>query len=147
LNSLYLAHDDKFVITPVGHVFELYASHQGGQALRTVFSSPNLHYDRDGSPASFWGLRGSASVRDKILTITAVNPSTSEPRLAEIALRGTIIKAASMKLLSNTDIHAHNTFDQRDVVIPQTKPVSVSEGALVIEFPPASVVALNIQLS
>jgi alpha-N-arabinofuranosidase len=147
LNSLYLAHDDKFVITPVGHVFELYASHQGGQALRSVFSSPNLHYDRDGSPASFWGLRGSASVRDKILTITAVNPSTSEPRLAEIALIGTTIKAASMKLLSNTDIHAHNTFDQGDVVIPQTKPVSVSEGALVIEFPPASVVALNIQLS
>ena len=56
LNSLYLAHEDKFVVTPVGHVFELYASHQGGQGLRTLFSSPNVHYDRDGSGASFWGL-------------------------------------------------------------------------------------------
>ncbi|HMD08507.1 MAG TPA: alpha-L-arabinofuranosidase C-terminal domain-containing protein [Candidatus Acidoferrum sp.] len=147
LNSLYLAHEDKFVITPVGHVFELYLSHQGGQALRTVFSSPNLHYDRDGSPATFWGLRGSASVRDKNLTITAVNPSTNEPRLAEIALRGATFKEASMKFLSNADIHAHNTFDQRDAVIPQTKPVSVSPGALAVEFPPASVVALNIQLT
>jgi alpha-L-arabinofuranosidase len=147
LNSLYLAHEDKFVITPVGHVFEMYASHQGGQALRTVFSAPNLHYDRDGQPASFWGLRGSASMRDKNLTITAVNPSTSEPRLAEITLRGATIKEASMKFLSNPDIHAHNTFDQRDVVVPQTKPLSLSEGALVVEFPLASVVALTIQLN
>ncbi len=147
LNSLYLAHEDKFVITPVGHVFELYASHQGGQALRTVFSSPNLHYDRDGSPATFWGLRGSASVRDKNLTITAVNPSTNEPRLADIALRGATVKQASMSFLSNADIHAHNTFDRREVVIPQTKPLSVSGGLLVVEFPPTSVVALNIQLT
>jgi alpha-N-arabinofuranosidase len=147
LNSLYLAHEDKFVITPVGHVFELYASHQGGQALRTVFSAPNLHYDRDGQSASFWGLRGSASVRDKNLTITAVNPSTSEPRLVEITLRGATVKEASMSFLSNTDIHAHNTFEQRDVVIPQTKTLSVSGGTIVVEFSPASAVALNIPLN
>ncbi|MGB6884286.1 MAG: alpha-L-arabinofuranosidase C-terminal domain-containing protein, partial [Candidatus Acidiferrum sp.] len=113
LNSLYLAHEDKFVITPVGHVFDLYSSHQGGEALRTVFSAPNVHYDRDGQSASYWGLKGSASMRDKNLTITAVNPSTNEPRLAEIALRGATIQEASMRFLSNADIHAHNTFEQR----------------------------------
>jgi alpha-L-arabinofuranosidase len=147
LNSLYLAHEDKFVITPVGHVFELYASHQGGQALRSVFSAPNLRYDRDGQTASFWGLKGSASVRDKTLTITAVNPSTSEARLAEISLRGASIKEASMSFLSHADIHAHNTFEQRDVVVPQTKRLSASEENFVVELLPASVAALNIQLN
>jgi alpha-N-arabinofuranosidase len=147
LNSLYLAHEDKFVVTPVGHVFDLYASHQGGQALRSVFSAPNLSYDRDGQATSFWGLKGSASVRDKNLTITAVNPSTGESRLAEISLRGATVKEASMSFLSNADIRAHNTFDRRDVVVPQTKPLSLSEGALVVEFPPASVAALTIQLN
>jgi len=146
LNSLYLAHEDKFVITPVGHLFELYASHQGGQALRTIFSAPNVQYDRDGQSASFWGLRGSASMRDKNLTITAVNPDTSESRLAEISLRGATVKEASMRFLSNADIHAHNSFEQRDVVVPQTKPLSLSAGSLVVEFPPASVAALTIQL-
>jgi alpha-L-arabinofuranosidase len=131
----------------VGRVFEFYARHQGGQALRTIFSAPNLHYDRDGQAASFWGLRGSASVRDKNLTITAVNPSTNDPRLAEIALRGATVKEASMSFLSNADIHAHNTFEQRDVVVPVTKAVGVSGGTLVVEFPPASVTALNIQLN
>jgi alpha-L-arabinofuranosidase len=147
LNSLYLAHEDKFVITPVGHLFELYASHQGGQALRTIFSAPTLHYDREGKSAAFWGLRGSASVRDKNLTITAVNPSTDEPRLTELALRGATAREASMSFLSNSDIHARNTFDQRDVVVPQRKPVSVSGGTFMVELPPASVVALNIQLN
>jgi alpha-L-arabinofuranosidase len=52
-----------------------------------------------------------------------------------------------MSLLSNADIHAHNTFDQREVVTPQTKSLSVSQGVLVVEFPPASVVALNIELT
>ena len=86
-------------------------------------------------------------MRDKNLTITAVNPSTSEPRLAEIALRGATVKQASMSFLSNADIHAHNTFDQREVVIPQTKPLSVSGGLLVVEFPSTSVIALNFQLT
>jgi len=147
LNSLYLAHEDKFVITPVGRVFELYASHQGGNALRTVFSAPALHYDRDAKPATFWGLKGSASVRDKNLTITVVNPSTSEPRLTEIALRGASVKEARISWISDSDIHAHNTFEQRNLVVPQTKSLGVSGGALVVEFPPASVAALNVQLA
>jgi alpha-L-arabinofuranosidase len=147
LNSLYLAHENNFVVTPVGHAFQLYANHQGGQALRTIFSAPNVSYDRDAKPASFWGLQGSASVRDKTLTITAVNPSTSEPRLAEISLRGASVKGASMTWMSNPDIHAHNTFEQRDVVVPQTKSLSLTGEALVVEFPPASVAALSVQLN
>ncbi|MFI5098142.1 MAG: alpha-N-arabinofuranosidase [Candidatus Acidiferrales bacterium] len=147
LNSLYLAHEDKFVITPVGRVFELYTSHQGGAALRTIFSAPNLHYDRDAKLASFWGLQGSASVREKELTITAVNPSTIEPRLAEIALRGATVKSANMTFLTHSDIHAHNTFEQKDAVVPQTKPLSLNGGSLVVEFPPACVASLNIQLN
>lgn len=147
LNNLYLAHEDKFVITPVGRVFELYASHQGGEALRTIFSAPTLHYDRDGKPATFWGLQGSSSVRDKNLTITAVNPSTSDARLTEIVLRGASVKSATISWMTNPDIHAHNTFEQPDVVAAQTKPLSLNGGALMAEFPPACVAAINVQLS
>lgn len=95
LNSLYLAHEDKFCVTPVGHVFKMYAAHQGGQSLRTIFSAPLVHYDRDGSPASFSILRGSASLREKQLVLTAVNSHVSEPREAEIVVRGAGIQSAS----------------------------------------------------
>src|SRR5208282_2974934 len=102
--------------TPVGHVFAMYAAHQGGQALRTIFSAPTVDYDRDGKPASFWGLKGSASLRDKELTLTVVNPHVSESKEAEIAVRGAALQSGSATVLTNSDIHAHNTFEQKQVV-------------------------------
>src|SRR6266852_568672 len=74
LNSLYLAHEDRFVVTTVGRAFELYTPHQGGNSLRTIFSAPQAEYDRDGKSASFWALNGSASLHNKSLVITVVNP-------------------------------------------------------------------------
>lgn len=147
LNSLYLAHEDKFVVTPVGHVFDLYSSHQGGQALRAVFSAPSLHYDRDGAAASFWGLQGSASVRGKELTLTGVNPSTAESRVAEIVLRGGMAKEGSLRVLTHSDIHAHNTFEQPTAVVPQEKPVHLAGSSFAVEFPPASVTAVRVTLA
>jgi alpha-N-arabinofuranosidase len=147
LNSLYLAHEDKFVVTPVGHVFAMYAAHQGGQALRTIFSAPTIDYDRDGKPVSFWGLKGSASVRDKELTLTVVNPHVSSARESEIVLRGTALKSGTSTVLTNADIHAHNTFEQRQAVVPQTKAVEIGGGVLRYTFPPASVTKLALTLS
>jgi alpha-N-arabinofuranosidase len=86
-------------------------------------------------------------VRDKNLTMTVVNPSTSESRLAEIAFRGATVKEAAIRWMSDPDIHAHNTFEHRDALVPQTKPLSMNDGALVVEFPPACVAAVNVQLN
>ena len=60
-SSLFMAHEDRFFATPNFHVFAMYAAHQGGQALRTEFSAPDVQYMRDDRPARFWGLNGSAS--------------------------------------------------------------------------------------
>jgi alpha-L-arabinofuranosidase len=147
LNSLYLAHEDRFVVTPVGHVFAMYAAHQGGQALRTIFSAPTIDYDRDGKPASFWGLKGSASLHDKELTLTVVNPHVSDSKEAEIAVRGAALKSGSATVLTNSDIHAHNTFEQKQVVIPETKAVEINGRTLNYTFPPASVTKLALTLS
>ena len=147
LNSLYLAHEDRFVVTPVGHVFAMYASHQGGQGLRTIFSAPAIEYARDGKPASFWGLKGSASLHDKNLTLTVVNPHVSRPGEAEITLRGASLRSGSATVLTNSDIHAHNTFEHRDVVAPQTKILDIKGRALTHVFPPASVTKLALTLT
>ena len=146
LNSLYLAHEDRFVVTPVGHVFAMFAAHQGGQGLRTIFSAPTIDYDRDGKPASFWGLRGSASLHDKELTVTVVNPSVSDARDAEIVIRGATVKSGSATVLTNSDIHAHNTFAAKDVVVPETKNVDIKGAALNYVFAPASVTKLSLTL-
>ena len=146
LNSLYLAHEDKFCITPIGHVFAMYAAHQGGQSLRTIFSAPDVTYDRDGKPASFWGLKGSASLHDKELVVTVVNPHVSEAREAEVGIRGASVKSGSITTLNHSDIHAHNSFQDREVVKPQTKSLEI-KGLVRFTFPAASVTKLALSLA
>jgi alpha-N-arabinofuranosidase len=147
LNSLFLSHGDKFSTTPVFNVFELYAAHQGGTALRAEFSAPEVRYDRDGKPASFSGLKGSASLKDKTLTLTAVNPDVSQPRETEIVLRGATAASAKAWMVAESDIHAHNTLDQPDQVKTRTAEVRLRTGSLSFTFPPASVVKIEVQLS
>ena len=146
LNSLYIAHEDKFCVTPVGHIFGMYSAHQGGQAARAIISAPNVQYVRDGKPASFWGLQGSASVRGKELTLTVVNPSTTEIRETEIAVRGGSTKSGTATVLTHADLHAHNSFDERHVVTPQVRDLPSTGKVVTVELPPASVCKLALSL-
>ncbi|MGB8010609.1 MAG: alpha-L-arabinofuranosidase C-terminal domain-containing protein [Terriglobales bacterium] len=146
LNSLYLAHEDKFCVTPVGHVFKMYAAHQGGQSLRTIFSAPSVHYQRDGNPASFWSLKGSASLHEKQLVLTVVNSNVSEPRETEIAVRGATIQSAIATVLTHSDIHARNTFAEPDALAPREQPTMKGPISKFI-FSPASVTKLVMTLS
>ena len=146
LNSLYLAHEDKFCVTPVGHVFAMYADHQGGQSLRTIFSVPDVTYERDGKQTRFWGLKGSASLHDKQLVLTAVNPDVTAAHETEIVVRGATVQSGSATTLTNPDIHAHNSFEQRNVVSPESKPMEGKGGTLTYTFPPASVTKLVLKL-
>jgi len=147
LNSLYLAHEDNFCVTPVGHVFDLYSAHQGGQSLRAIFTSPQVHYDRDGNPATLPGLSGSASLHDKDMVLTVINPHISDAREAEIAILGAIVRTASASVLAHSDIRAHNTFAQRDVVVPRTQTLELKGATALFRFPPASVTRLLLNLA
>jgi alpha-N-arabinofuranosidase len=149
LHSLFLAHEDRFVVTPNYHAFLMYGPHAGGQAVRTLFSAPAISYayERVGSKGSLWGLSGSASVKEKTLTLTVVNPHVSEAREAEIALRGGEVVAARATTLTSEDIHAHNSFDRpRGVEPTESAAAAPRAGILVHRFPPASVTRLTLEL-
>ena len=148
LQSLFLAHEDRFVVTPTFHVFETYGAHVGGQSVRTAFSAPRISYARVNNKGSLWGLGGSASVKGKTLTLTAVNPHVSEPREAEIALRGGSIAGVRAVTIAATDIHAHNTFEMPEAIKPRQDAVTAPRGAsMTHRFPPASVTRLTIDLA
>jgi alpha-L-arabinofuranosidase len=49
--------------------------------------------------------------------------------------------------LSHADIHARNTFDNREALIPQKKASVVRNGIVVHTFPAASVTALSMRLT
>src|SRR6202012_2315389 len=136
LNALFLAHEEHFIATPNFHVFAMYAAHQGGQALRAEFSAPDVQYTRDDKPARFWGLNGSASRKDQIVTLTIVNPDVSKTTGTQIALRGGAIARVSGTVLASSDLHAHNTFDQPNAVMPATLPVTWRDGLSIVNRPP-----------
>ena len=148
LNALFFSHEDKFITTPVFHVFDMYAAHQGAQSLRTNFSSPQVHYQRKGKPATLAGLLGSASMNGKTVTLTATNPDLKQPKLTEIALRGSAkIVSAEASVLTDADMHAHNTFAQPNAVQVKKQSVEVQGDRLTITLPPASVSSITIHLA
>jgi alpha-N-arabinofuranosidase len=147
LHSLFLAHEDKFILTPNYHVFEMFMPHMGARAVRSVFSAPRAKYTRNGKPAEFWGLGGSASVSGKQLTLTVTNPHMSEAREAEIAVRGARVESARARVLSAPDVHAHNTFENPRAIEPRDEQVRAESGTLVFRFAPASVTRLQISLA
>lgn len=142
LQSLFLAHEDRFIVTPNYHVFEMYAAHQKGQSVRTVFSSPDIRMDNGMLP----GLTGSASLHGKHLVLTVVNPSVTETREARIVVPGATIREAAVRALSHPDIHAHNSFENPEALVPQDRRVKAAGTDMVCVFGPASVVRMEADL-
>jgi len=146
LQSLFIAHEDKFALTPTYHVFDMYAAHQKASAIRTVISAPASPYTRNGQAATMRGLNGSASLQGKALTLTVTNADLKNPREAEISVRGATIKAVRGSNLVAGDPHAHNTFADPRRVEPKEIAVTQVRNPLVYSFPPASVTRLDIEL-
>ena len=146
LHSLFLADGDKFLTTPTFHVFEMFTPHMGSRSVRTFFGSPRVSYERNGKPAQFWGLNGSASLNGKQLTLTVTNPHLSDSRETDISVLGARIASGTAKVLSAKDVHAHNSFDAPQSVVPREEAVKLTGGNLVFRFAPASVTRIQLAL-
>jgi alpha-L-arabinofuranosidase len=86
-------------------------------------------------------------LHDKQLVVTAVNPSAKDALQAQIAARGARITSAEALVLTAPDIHARNTFEQRQNVVPRSAQVRVDHGSAIFQFPAASVAKLTLQLA
>jgi len=153
IHSLFLAYEDKFIVTPNYHVFEMYMPHAGATAVRTEFISPQVTFTRlDAArkevPANFWSLNGSASINAKTVTLTAVNSDVRNTHEAEINISSARIVSANARVLSSSDIHARNTFENPHGLEPRNENVIVGAGGkLVYKFAPASVTRLQIAIA
>jgi alpha-N-arabinofuranosidase len=148
LQSLFLATGDKFVTTPTYHVFDLYAPHVGGQAVRSLFAAPSISYHRVKDKGSLYGLNGSASIKEKTLTLTVTNPHISEAHETEVVVHGAAPGAVTAAQIAASDVHAHNTFENPNaVVIKEARAGTVQNGVLTYRFPPASVTRLQMTLA
>jgi alpha-L-arabinofuranosidase len=71
----------------------------------------------------------------------------SEAREAQLLVRGAKMRSAAATVLSHADIHAHNTFSERNAVTPKEQSAEVKGDVLNFRFPAASVTKLTVQLT
>ena len=136
LQAMILTEEDRMLLTPTYHVFELYRSHQGGQSLRTDFEAPAISFAAGEEKRQIQGLSGSASIKGGTLTLSVVNPHAALPVEAEIDWGGVSMREASISVLTHDDLTAHNTFESPGNLRPQ---ISAWQPADRHSFPPASV--------
>jgi len=146
LHSLFLADGDKFVATPNFHVYDMYQPHKGGEAIRLNVEAPSIRYKFKDKDEEIFRIAGSASVREKTLTLTIVHTHVDEPFEAEISLRGGSVREARQTVLTHSDIRAHNTFENPKEVVPQSAPLDLSGNRLRVTFAPRSVTRLDLSL-
>jgi alpha-L-arabinofuranosidase len=143
IHTSFLAVGDRFTVTPIYEVFRMYADHQGGTSVRTEISSDRLSSAEASGLAS---LCGSCSIRGKTAVLTVVNSEIKTAKQAAIHIRGASIASMRAMVLTSSDIHAHNTFDQPRAIEPVEKKTA-GVASPNYEFPPASVTKLVIQLT
>jgi alpha-N-arabinofuranosidase len=142
LQAVILTNGEKMIVTPTGHVYAMYAQHQGATSVRISFEAESIPVGN----ASLFGLAGSASLKDDRLFITVVNPHADMPIEATLSLCDGRIKSASASVLTHSDIHAHNTFESPDTLAPIDVSVSADGSIFSYTFPPASVTAISATL-
>src|SRR5206468_8633906 len=91
------------------------------------------------------GLSGSCSINGKRAFLTVVNPDPQNAQETVIDVRGSQITGGRARVLSASEIHARNTFDQPNTVKPVDEAIR-SSSSLNYSFRPASVTSLEIQL-
>jgi alpha-N-arabinofuranosidase len=142
LQAVILTEGEKMLITPTGHVYSMYAQHQGATSIRVAFEAEGISVGN----STLFGLAGSASLKDNRLFLTVVNPHAGMPVEAAISIYDGKIKSATASVLAHNDIHAHNTFEAPNALAPVEVNIPVDGCYINYVFPPASVTAISVLL-
>jgi alpha-L-arabinofuranosidase len=144
IHSSFMAHGDKFVATPIAHVFEMYAAHQGATSVRTEISSPRLKND---AAKGMSALAGSCSVQGGRGVLTVTNSEHADAIETEVGVRGGRISGIRATVLKSSDMRAHNSFENTNAVEPAAAPVNGGGAQVVYSFAPASVTRLEFTIA
>jgi alpha-N-arabinofuranosidase len=143
LQAMVLTADEKLVVTPTYHVFEMFTVHHDATLLPTELSGGEYQFGPDRIPA----LSVSAS-RDKAgklhVTLCSLNPN--RPAEVTAAIRGAQPRKVFGRVLTAAAMQAHNTFDQPQTVTPtEFKDCRLAGDGFAATLPAKSVVVLTLE--
>jgi alpha-N-arabinofuranosidase len=148
IHSLFLAREDKYTRTPPYYVFEMFRPHMGARAVPLRTQVDELAVPVQDGTAKIPALSGSASIRDKRLTLTVTNPSADTAVVTRIVFAGGAQATESRAtVLTHDDMRGRNSFDAPAEVQPARLPVTVNGSGLVVTLPKHSVGAIEVSLA
>jgi len=142
LQSLILTDGDKMLLTPTYHVFEMYKVHHDATLLPLHLNCGN--YSMDGREVPSLSASASKDAKGAVnISLVNVDPSVESEVL--IDLRGGEFSVVTGRVLSSTELNAHNTFDKSETVRPVAfTGARLKKNILSLKVPPASVVVLTV---
>ena len=142
LQALILTDEEKMMLTPTYHIFEMYKGHHDATLLPLHLESPTYAHRGVEVPS----LSASASKKDGKILLSVVHVNPNAPAELLVDFRGQDVSRISGRILTGNSIDAHNTFESPEVV----KPAPFNEGRLRnnqlrVAIPAKSVVVFEIQ--
>lgn len=142
LQAMILTQEDKMVLTPTYHVFEMYKVHQDADLLPTRLQTSQYRFGDDEVDR----LHVSASRKDGKLNVSVANTDTRVAETLKVVLRGTQAGRIKGRILTAEAIDAHNTFDSPDRLKPsEFTGFEAVDGGWEMTVPARSVVVLEVE--
>jgi alpha-N-arabinofuranosidase len=141
LQALILTDQEKMILTPTYHVFDMYQIHQDAVLLPVRIRTVPYEFGGQSMPAL--SVSASRDERGAVhVTICNLNPDLDAPVVCEI--QGVEIKEAAGRVLTAPAMTAHNTFDDPDLVSPQPLGgIELKGNLLTVVIPAKSVVVIT----
>lgn len=142
LQSMILTENEKMVLTPTYHVFEMYRVHQDATYLPIdLIADTRVIRDRKVPMVS-----ASASRKDGFTHITLANVDLDTAREVKIDFSGLNPSQVSGRILTTKSITDHNTFDRPNLIQPVAfNGARIEKGVLNVSLPAKSIVVLEIK--
>jgi alpha-N-arabinofuranosidase len=143
LQAMILTQEDKMLLTPTYHVFEMYKGFKDAAVVPVDISAPAYKHGEFEMPAVH---AAAARARDGRLHVALTNLDPTEAARLSLKIAGAQVRLADGTLLTAPAMSSINTFDKPDTVKPQPfKGARVSGERLQVELPAKSVVVLTLQ--
>lgn len=142
LQAVILTRDDKMILTPTYHVFDMYKVHHDAELLDMDLD--NAEYEFNGTRLPM--LSASAS-RDTLgrIHISICNLSHEKSCDIDFEIQGADVSMATGTILTASEINARNTFDEPDAVKPVPfENVKITDSHVSCSVPSKSVVVLEL---
>lgn len=141
LQSVILTQDDKMVLTPTYHVFEMYKSHQ--DALHIPLSVISDNKEIRGRNIDM--VNASASRKGNSLYLTLANIDLETEQNVTITIPDTKFSKVNGRILTASNITDHNTFDNPGLIQPKKfDDVKITSNKLNVKLPAKSIIAIEI---